>query len=70
MWVGGTAATNRDTIGCRWSEKRRGIGEGKYQTGRRCHHPWCLESQGDRIPFGLRSVRDPSAQIATSLIMF
>ena len=49
MWVGGTAATNRDTVGCRWSEIWRGSGEGKDQTGGRRHRQWFLESQGDII---------------------
>ena len=47
MWVGGTAATNRYTVGCRSIEIRRGSGEGKDQTDRRRHRPWCLESQAD-----------------------
>ena len=48
MWVGDIAATNWDTVGCRYSEITQGSGEGKYQTNGRHHRPCCLDSHGDR----------------------
>ena len=45
--VGGTDATNWETVGCIWSERGRENSEGKDQTNGMRHQPWCLVIQGD-----------------------